>query len=167
MRGGRSPGCAHGTSPARRLCNFGMVDRRVLKLVDGLKARPALNGAVVEVQSYDSASGRHVVLTADLESLKLKPSNLLDFANAPPSLLSDARDRGTAAYKARRFHEAVEWYTLAAKADGKDARPLSNRAAAHLEAGDYASCVRDIDAALGLGPDDTSKLWCRPQGRSR
>ena len=161
MRGGRSPGCAHGTSPARRLCNFGMVDRRVLKLVDGLKARPALNGAVVEVQSYDSASGRHVVLTADLESLKLKPSNLLDFANAPPSLLSDARDRGTAAYKARRFHEAVEWYTLAAKADGKDARPLSNRAAAHLEAGDYASCVRDIDAALGLGPDDTSKLWCR------
>ena len=111
-----------------------MVDRRVLKLVDGLKARPALNGAVVEVQSYDSASGRHVVLTADLESLKLKPSNLLDFADAPPSLLSDARDRGTAAYKARRFHEAVEWYTLAAKADGKDARPLSNRAAAHLEA---------------------------------
>ena len=92
-------------------------DRRVLKLVDGLKARPALNGAVVEVQSYDSASGRHVVLTTDLESLKLKPSNLLDFADAPPPLLSDARDRGTAAYKARRFHEAVEWYTLAAKAD--------------------------------------------------
>ena len=133
----------------------------VLKLVDGLKARPALNGTVVAVQSYDSASGRHVVLTADLESLKLKPSNLLDFADAPPSLLSDARDRGTAAYTARRFHEAVEWYTLAAKADGQDARPLSNRAAAHLEAGDYASCVRDIDAALRLGPDGTSKLWCR------
>ena len=124
------------------------TSRRVLMIVDGLKARPELNGAVVEVHAFDDSSGRHVVITADGESLKLKPSNLLSFADAPPSLLSNARDRGTAAYTARRFHEAVEWYTLAAEADAQDARPLSNRAAAHLEAGDYASCVRDVDAAL-------------------
>lgn len=69
-------------------------DRRVLKLVDGLKARPALNGAVVEVQSYDSASGRHVVLTTDLESLKLKPSNLLTLLTLHRRC---SRMRGTAA----------------------------------------------------------------------
>ena len=132
-----------------------------LKLVDGLKARPELNGTAVEVRAYDESSGRHVVLTANDESLKLKPSNLIDFADVPPLLLSNARDRGNGAYTARRFHEAVEWYTVAAKADSQDARPLSNRAAAHLEAGDYSSCVQDVDASLRLFPDSTSKLWCR------
>jgi stress-induced-phosphoprotein 1 len=49
----------------------------------------------------------------------------------------DEKDRGTAAYKARRFDEAIDAYTKALALNPLDITLLTNRAAVHIETGDY------------------------------
>ena len=127
------------------------------KIVAGLQSRPALNGQCVEMRQLDEASGRHVVRTADGEMIKLKAQNLVAFADAG---VSDMRERGNAAFTAKRFYEAIEWYTAAISPG--DSRPKANRAAAFLEVGDYGACEKDVaDALLLVEPDAAAKLYCR------
>ena len=127
------------------------------KIVAGLQSRPALNGTAVEMRQLDETSGRHVVRTADGEMIKLKAQNLVAFADAG---VSDMRERGNAAFTAKRFYEAIEWYTAAISPG--DSRPKANRAAAFLEVGDYGACEKDVaDALLLVEPDAAAKLYCR------
>jgi tetratricopeptide (TPR) repeat protein len=127
------------------------------KIVAGLQSRPALNGTAVEIRQLDETSGRHVVSTADGEMIKLKAQNLVAFADAG---VSDMRERGNAAFTAKRFYEAIEWYTAAISPG--DSRPKANRAAAFLEVGDYGACEKDVaDALLLVEPDAAAKLYCR------
>ena len=129
------------------------------KVVDGLQARADLNGHAVELRALVEKSGRHVVRTAEGELIKLKPQNLIAFADAAAS---DMRERGNAAFTSKRYHEAIEWYTAAAEREPCDSRPRANRAAAFLEVGDYEACEDDIEKALSLvKPDAEPKLWCR------
>ena len=127
------------------------------KIVAGLQSRPALNGTAVEMRQLDETSGRHMVRTADGEMIKLKAQNLVAFADAG---VSDMRERGNAAFTAKRFYEAIEWYTAAISPG--DSRPKANRAAAFLEVGDYGACEKDVaDALLLVEPDAAAKLYCR------
>ncbi|KAK2080719.1 hypothetical protein QBZ16_000573 [Prototheca wickerhamii] len=61
------------------------------------------------------------------------------------------KEAGNAAYKAKRFDEAIERYTRAIELDAGDISFLSNRAAAHFEKGDYAACVADCEEAVERG----------------
>jgi len=61
------------------------------------------------------------------------------------------KEAGNAAYKRRDFAEALARYDAAIALDPSDISFLTNRAAVHLEQGDFAACVADCDAAVEAG----------------
>lgn len=61
------------------------------------------------------------------------------------------KEAGNIDYKAKRFDEAIAHYTKAIELYDRDISFLSNRAAAHFEAGDLDACIADCDAAVERG----------------
>ena len=59
--------------------------------INGLKARPELNGLTGSIVSYDAAKGRYAVKTPDGEQVLLKQLNL----ELPPAEESDVQRCGT------------------------------------------------------------------------
>jgi hypothetical protein len=70
---------------------------------------------------------------------------------------------GNRAFKAFRLEEAIELYSAALAAAPDEPVYISNRSAALFEAGRYAACVADVEAALACQPDSalTAKLALR------
>lgn len=61
---------------------------------------------------------------------------------------------GNAAYKARKFEEAVAHYTKAIELDPTDPTFLSNLAAVHFETKNYAECVVACQKAVEVGREN-------------
>lgn len=55
----------------------------------------------------------------------------------------DAKQRGNALYKQKKFAEAIECYNEAIEKDATNMSYLSNRAAVRLEMGEYDACIDD------------------------
>jgi stress-induced-phosphoprotein 1 len=62
-----------------------------------------------------------------------------------------AKEEGNAAYKSKKFDEAIAAYTKAMELDPTDITFLTNRAAARLEAGDTDGAIADCEAAVEKG----------------
>ncbi|KDD75187.1 hypothetical protein H632_c819p0, partial [Helicosporidium sp. ATCC 50920] len=58
------------------------------------------------------------------------------------------KELGNAAYKARRFEEAIAHYDRAWELCAEDISPLTNRAAVRFELEDWDGCIADCDEAL-------------------
>lgn len=69
--------------------------------------------------------------------------------NMPPPLPA----AGNAAYKAKRFEEAVGHYTKAMALYPEDISFLTNRAAVHFETGDYEACIKVGTGCASFGFD--------------
>jgi len=61
------------------------------------------------------------------------------------------KEKGTTAYKKRDFEAALSHYTRAMELDPDEMLFIMNRAAAHLEKGDYAACIQDGEKAVEVG----------------
>lgn len=61
------------------------------------------------------------------------------------------KEEGNAAYKARRFADALAAYRSAAELDDEDITFLVNQAAVHFETGDLDACVATCRAAIERG----------------
>ncbi|KAK9823595.1 hypothetical protein WJX72_004113 [[Myrmecia] bisecta] len=61
------------------------------------------------------------------------------------------KELGNAAYKAKRFDEAIQHYDKAWELNNEDISFLTNRAAVQLEKGDYDACIKDCDTAVERG----------------
>ena len=61
------------------------------------------------------------------------------------------KEEGTAAYKARRFEDALASYRAAWELDGEDITHLLNIAAVHLETGDLDGCIATCRDAVERG----------------
>lgn len=65
----------------------------------------------------------------------------------PPPATGEAKEKGDAHFRAKRFKEAISSYTLALEA-APDTAILRNRAAAHEKLGDWKAVEADATAAL-------------------
>jgi tetratricopeptide (TPR) repeat protein len=63
-----------------------------------------------------------------------------------------AKDAANAAFKARRYHEAVTGYSAAIAANPGSAVYFSNRAFAHAKLEEYGSAIADASKAIELDP---------------
>eukprot|EP00741_Cyanophora_paradoxa_P008293 tig00001286_g8022.t1 len=63
----------------------------------------------------------------------------------------EEKEKGNAAYKARRFEEALAHYSKAIELDDAEMSFLTNRAAVHFETGNYEACVADCLTAVDVG----------------
>jgi stress-induced-phosphoprotein 1 len=117
----------------------------------------------VRVMSGDDAekefAGNH---EADSKPTRSAPEPTKSTPKAPekapePELTEDRKralaekELGNAAYKARKFEEAIAHYNKAVDFDPEDVSFLNNRAAAKLEKGDYDACIVDCDSAVEIG----------------
>ena len=118
----------------------------------------------VRVMSGDDAekefAGNH---EADSKPTRSEPEPVKSTPKAPekaapePELTEDRKralaekELGNAAYKARKFDEAIAHYDKAVDFDPEDVSFLNNRAAAKLEKGDYDACIVDCDSAVEIG----------------
>jgi len=91
------------------------------------------------------------------EPVKSKPAPAAEKAAPEPMLTDDrkraleAKELGNAAYKERKFDEAITHYDKAVDFDPTDVSLLNNRAAAKLEKGDYDACITDCESAVEIG----------------
>lgn len=65
---------------------------------------------------------------------------------------AEAKKRGNAHYKAKRFAEAVEEYTTAISLNSKDHTYFSNRSACYAEIGEFEKSLGDANKILELNP---------------
>ena len=70
------------------------------------------------------------------------------------------RERGNAAFRARDFEGALDWYTRAINANQADCKAVCNRCAAHTALGRYREAVADAEFGLELEP-----AWAKLHGR--
>eukprot|EP00244_Chara_vulgaris_P001184 TRINITY_DN11859_c1_g1_i2.p1 TRINITY_DN11859_c1_g1~~TRINITY_DN11859_c1_g1_i2.p1 ORF type:complete len:379 (+),score=99.31 TRINITY_DN11859_c1_g1_i2:2-1138(+) len=63
----------------------------------------------------------------------------------------EEKNLGNEAYKKRDFDTAIAHYSKAIELDDEEIAYLTNRAAAHFEAGNYEKCIKDCDAAVERG----------------
>ncbi|CAA7034187.1 unnamed protein product [Microthlaspi erraticum] len=61
------------------------------------------------------------------------------------------KELGNAAYKKKDFETAIQHYTAAMEIDDEDISYITNRAAVHLEMGEYDECIKDCDKAVERG----------------
>ncbi|KAH7686827.1 Molecular co-chaperone STI1 domain-containing protein [Dioscorea alata] len=61
------------------------------------------------------------------------------------------KEEGNGAYKKKDFEKAIKHYDKALVLDDEDISFLTNRAAVHMEMGEYAECIRDCDKAVERG----------------
>eukprot|EP01120_Amphizonella_sp_Union-15-10_P017108 TRINITY_DN9402_c0_g1_i1.p1 TRINITY_DN9402_c0_g1~~TRINITY_DN9402_c0_g1_i1.p1 ORF type:complete len:565 (+),score=142.25 TRINITY_DN9402_c0_g1_i1:49-1743(+) len=77
------------------------------------------------------------------------------------------KNKGNAAYKAKNFTEALEFYTKAFELDNTNMTYLTNRAAVHFEMQNYERCVEDCLEALEVGKanrapfENRGRAWYR------
>ena len=71
------------------------------------------------------------------------------------------RERGNAAFRARDFEGALDWYTRAINANQADPKAVCNRCAAHTALGRYREAVADAEFGLETAGGSTS----HPQSR--
>ncbi|KAK9807977.1 hypothetical protein WJX73_009842 [Symbiochloris irregularis] len=64
---------------------------------------------------------------------------------------AEEKTKGNAAYKARRFEEAIGHYDKAYDLNDTDISSITNRAAVHFEMGSYEAAVKDCDTAVERG----------------
>merc|ERR1712137_73408 len=62
-----------------------------------------------------------------------------------------AKEQGNAAYKAKKFDEAIAHYNKAVELDPTDMTFLTNRAAANMEAKRFEECIKDCEEAIQVG----------------
>ncbi|KAG1695136.1 hypothetical protein DVH05_028653 [Phytophthora capsici] len=63
----------------------------------------------------------------------------------------DAKQRGNAFYKQKKFSEAIECYNEAIEKDGTNMSYYSNLAAVKLEMGQFDACIEDCKKAIEVG----------------
>ncbi|CAH2048067.1 unnamed protein product [Thlaspi arvense] len=61
------------------------------------------------------------------------------------------KELGNAAYKKKDFETAIKHYSTAMEIDDEDISYITNRAAVHLEMGEYEECIKDCDKAVERG----------------
>ncbi|CAN6855957.1 hsp70-Hsp90 organizing protein 2 isoform X2 [Brassica napus] len=61
------------------------------------------------------------------------------------------KEMGNAAYKKKDFENAIKHYSTAMEIDDEDISYITNRAAVHLEMGNYDECIKDCDKAVERG----------------
>ncbi|KAL0643729.1 hypothetical protein Bca4012_042019 [Brassica carinata] len=61
------------------------------------------------------------------------------------------KEMGNAAYKKKDFETAIKHYSTAMEIDDEDISYITNRAAVHLEMGNYDECIKDCDKAVERG----------------
>ncbi|DAZ92496.1 TPA: hypothetical protein N0F65_012726 [Lagenidium giganteum] len=69
-------------------------------------------------------------------------------------LAAAAKERGNALYKQKKFEEAVACYNEAIEHDPSNMSYYSNRAAVHLEQGQYDECIEDCKKAIEVGREN-------------
>lgn len=93
-----------------------------------------------------------------LEALKS-----LAFDGTPDEVAANFKDQGNQNFVAKRFREAMIFYTQALEAHPTDEKLRetlhANRAACHLELGNYGSCLRDTSATIGLNPKNSKAYY--------
>lgn len=95
---------------------------------------------------------------ASLEALKS-----LAFDGEPDEVASNFKQHGNDYFKAKRYREAVGFYTQALDAEPKEEELLLslylNRAACHLQLQNYRSTLRDTSQALAIRPTSSKAFY--------
>lgn len=78
-----------------------------------------------------------------------------------------AKDLGNAAYKKRKFDEALEQYAKAWELDSTNISILTNKAAVYFEMGKYDECIKTCEEAIDVGREHRAdyKLIAKALGR--
>lgn len=117
-------------------------DPRVMQVFGTLAAASSANmPAGPSAASNDSSPPKYPV--TDEENFDDLPE---DKRNEKLALLE--KDKGNSAYKSRDFDTAIACYTKAFELHPKNVAPLTNRAAAKFEAGDYQGAIEDCKDAI-------------------
>ncbi|KAJ2770877.1 Hsp90 cochaperone, partial [Coemansia nantahalensis] len=69
----------------------------------------------------------------------------------------DAKAQGNAAYKARRFDDALESYGKAIELDGTDITYWNNKAAVYFEMGRFDECIETAEKAVEVGRENRAE----------
>ncbi|KAF9925617.1 Hsp90 cochaperone [Linnemannia zychae] len=77
------------------------------------------------------------------------------------------KDLGNASYKARKFEEALDYYSTALELDPTNISILSNKAAVYFEMGNYDECIKTCEQAIDVGREHRAdfKLIAKAFGR--
>ena len=65
-----------------------------------------------------------------------------------------AKEKGNAAYKDKRFEEAIKFYDEAISLDPTDMTFLLNKAAVRIEQKDFDQCIKDCEKAVEVGREN-------------
>jgi len=79
---------------------------------------------------------------------------------SPPSAAEEAKQAGTAAFKAGRFDDAVAHFTTAIEADPQSHVLFSNRSAAYAKLEQYKASLLDANQCIKLAP-----TWAKGHSR--
>lgn len=132
-----------------------IADPRVLKLFTVLSKHasspttPRSTSHQTVVEDADAQVSDHTA--AQPEPMPVDPTPAQESLTPEQRAKRDAaaeKDRGTAAYKRRDFPAAIAAYTAALQLDPDNMALYTNRAAAHLEAGQVDECIADCQKAI-------------------
>jgi stress-induced-phosphoprotein 1 len=72
------------------------------------------------------------------------------------------KEKGNAAFAAKNYDSALNFYTVAIKLHDKNHVLFSNRSVTYLMMGDYTNALQDADSCINLKPDwaKVTKLTC-------
>ncbi|XP_067014869.2 DNA polymerase interacting tetratricopeptide repeat-containing, protein of 47 kDa [Anabrus simplex] len=139
------------------------LDEDLDKFIDGLQRRPYTEGwpedrwrEEFEKHPFFMTKSPEVgeelsPLMEGLQQLKYDETD-----NTPEELAATYKEDGNFSFKYKKYHVAIISYTEGIRQNCKDdaltAQLYNNRAAAHFQLKNYASCLKDCQAALKLLP---------------
>ncbi|OSX71711.1 hypothetical protein BU14_0507s0009 [Porphyra umbilicalis] len=153
-----------------------IADPRMMQIFSALARQSGAGGPSVAA-SFDAAAARAAPSTSsdappaagDAARPPPPPEEEEDPAAAAKRKSDEAKATGNAAYKARKYDEALAAYTTAVELNADNLAALINRAAVKLDQGDYAAAEADCRAAIEANKERhlraDFKLIARAHGR--
>eukprot|EP01117_Protostelium_nocturnum_P008231 TRINITY_DN2937_c0_g1_i1.p1 TRINITY_DN2937_c0_g1~~TRINITY_DN2937_c0_g1_i1.p1 ORF type:complete len:557 (-),score=247.91 TRINITY_DN2937_c0_g1_i1:105-1775(-) len=122
-----------------------MQDPRIMTAVSVLLGLPGAGGEEDEPMDYEPTP------PPKKEEPKPKEPEKKVELSSEEKTSEEFKEKGNAAYKAKKFDEAIELYTKAYEASPKNITCLTNRAAVYIEQAKYAEAIADCEKAIEEG----------------
>ena len=135
------------------LINNYLQDPRMLTLLQAVTRRP---GDEDEEEEKSAPAPKKAPEPEPEPAKELTPEELDEQNKAAEAMAF--KEQGNAAYKQKKFDEALEFYEKARSVQPKNIQFFNNIAAVHLERGDYDECVRVCDEAVEVGRDHRADM---------
>ena len=108
-------------------------------------------GEASEQQPSQSAASSSTSEAAEEKAAEEEPMDVEEEIPEERKQALELKEQGNGLYRKKQFEEAIECYNKAIELDPTDMSFLTNRAAAHFEAGDYDECIASCQSAIDVG----------------